>query len=501
MEWIIFEINKYFNNKFTFLKLYTIKYNKTLKECIITFLYPETKTLSDDDKNSINEFVVNILNLNAKVIVKYKKSFLDNDLIIRSFKDFIKKDFPSASGFIDVNNLTIEKNFNEILLTLKIDEEYLNYIDNEEFKIKAKSFLEKNFTTEFFINFEKSNITKDVVIKPKQTLKIKIPRFQVEIVKKIFGNNISPYPEYIKNNNQEKKSVILAGKIENFEKKSYEVKKGKNKGDKKNYYSFVLNDTTDKIDVRYFSSKTNENKMDKLINNTEIIAIGDIEKFNNKKIYYIKSISTCILPQKINLFQNLSDNYEVVNIQPYSMLSQENIFNKSYSYNEFILNNEFVVFDVETTGLNYEIDEIIEIGAVKIKKGIIVSKFQTLIKPKNPIPITATQINNITNEMVENSPSIEYALRDFFRYTRSCYLVGYNVSFDQKFILQGAKKIGLFFDNEFIDVLPLARNNFKLTRYKLIDVVKRLEITLDDAHRAFADALATAEVFLKLNSI
>ncbi len=501
MEWILLELNKCFNNKFNFLKIFTIKYNKSLKECIVTFLYPETKTLSEEDKNNINQSVSRLLNLSAKVIVKFKKSFLDNDLIIRSFKDFIKTDFPSASGFIDINNLTIEKKFNEILLKIDIDEEYLNYIDKEEFKIKAKSFLEKNFTTEFFISFNPSNISKNINIKPKQTLKLKAPRFQVEIIKKLFGNNIAPYPEYIKNNNQEKQSVILAGKIENFEKKSYEVKKGKNKGKQKNYYSFILNDSTYKIDVRYFSSKTNENKMDKLSNGTEIIAIGNIEKFNNKIIYYIKSISTCKLPQKINLFQNLSDSYEVVNIEPYSMLSQENIFNKSYSYNEFILNNEFVVFDVETTGLNYEIDEIIEIGAVKIKKGIIVSKFQTLIKPKNSIPITATQINNITNEMVENSPSIEYALRDFFRYTRSCYLVGYNVSFDQKFILQGAKKIGLFFDNEFIDVLPLARNNLKLTRYKLIDVVKRLEITLDDAHRAFADALATAEVFLKLNSI
>ena len=141
-----------------------------------------------------------------------------------------------------------------------------------------------------------------------------------------------------------------------------------------------------------------------------------------------------------------------------------------------------------------------EIGAVKVENGKIVSKFASLIKPSRPIPPSATLINNITDEMVASSPSIEPVLRDFYRYTRGAALVGYNVSFDQKFILQAARKQGLLFDNEFIDLMPLAKSKLRLSRYKLTDVVKRLEITLDGAHRAYADALATAEAFLKLNS-
>jgi DNA polymerase III alpha subunit (gram-positive type) len=102
--------------------------------------------------------------------------------------------------------------------------------------------------------------------------------------------------------------------------------------------------------------------------------------------------------------------------------------------------------------------------------------------------------------MVANCPKVDVAIRDFYRFTRDAKMIGYNVAFDQRFIQKAAKQQGLIFDNEFIDVLPLARARLSLTRYKLTDVVKRLDISLEGAHRAFADALATAETFLELNS-
>ena len=102
--------------------------------------------------------------------------------------------------------------------------------------------------------------------------------------------------------------------------------------------------------------------------------------------------------------------------------------------------------------------------------------------------------------MVKNSPTIDVAIRDFYRFVENAKMVGYNVSFDQKFIQKAAKNNNLIFDNQFIDVMTLAKEKLRLSRYKLTDVVKRLEITLNNAHRALADSLATAEVFLKLNS-
>lgn len=500
MDWIVSKINEKFQDKYNFLKTYSVVYNQQKKTCCVTFLYPENKFLSDDDKNVLAEYVAEALSLKGETTVKFKKSYLDEELIIKAFLNFVKNQFPSILGFIDKDTISVERNFAQSIIKIKVDSEFLNLISEEEIKKQTKKQLEKQFITEIFLEIEKAEIAKDIELRPKETFKPKIPRYDVEEKRNLFGGEIAPHPEFIKNIKGEKKSVILAGKIENFEKKSYEVKKGKNAGKQKNYFAFTLFDTTARIDVRYFTTISNEKQMDKLLSGDQVLIMGDVEEFNRKLTLYIKSISRCVLPEKIEFKQPISKDYEVVEIVPYSILSQENIFKKTIIFNPFIEHGDFVVFDVETTGLNYETDELLEIGAVKIHDGKIVSKFQSLIKPRNPIPPSATAINNITDSMVASSPRADAVVRDFYRYTRGCGLVGYNVGFDQKFVLQEAKRQNIVFDNEFIDLLPIAKSKLRLPHYKLSDVVKRLEITLDGAHRAYADALATAEAFLKLNS-
>lgn len=500
MEWIVSQIINKLGEKYSFLKLISIVYKKKEKECLLTFIYPENERLTDDEKEKIENFIVSSLNLNAKVFVKFKKSYLDNELVLKSLFKYIDNNYPSLNAFIQKENTQVEKDFSQIKVILNIDEEFLTYINEFEFKNRCKEYLENNFCSEFLIDYNKIHMPKTILNKKTQQKNKPIARFEVKVVKQVFGGDIPPNPEFIKNIKSPKKSVILAGKVKNIEKKFYEVKKGKQKGTQKCYFSFVLDDTTSKIDARYFSTITNEKKMDIINNNFEVLTIGDVEQFNQRLTYYVKSLSLCELPEKIYYKQSVSKDYESVAVEPYSIISQENLFKKSIIYSQEVLSNNYVVFDVETTGLNYEEDEIIELGAVKIEQGKIVSKFSTLVKPKNPIPPSATIINNITNEMVVNAPAIEPVLRDFYRYTRNCILVGYNVAFDQKFILQAAKKQGISFDNNFFDLMPLAKNKLKLSRYKLVDVVKRLDINLDGAHRAYADALATAEAFLKLNA-
>lgn len=500
MDWLLAKINQKFNNKFDFLKLQSVVLNTAKKTCCVTLLFPENKAVSENEKQQLENFVKSLLSLNSDVVVKIKKSYLDENLILKALFEFWGKSFPSIMGFVDKNSAKVEKNFQETKIIINIDKTYLNFMSQSELRISTKRELEKQFITELFLEIVETEIARDVSLTPPSQVVKTIPRFDVEISRTLFGGEIAPHPEFIKNIKGEKQSVILAGKIENFEKKSYEVKKGKRQGQTKNYFAFILNDTTSKIDVRYFSTKTNEKQMDKLLSGDDVLILGNVEEFNKKLTLYVKAIARVRLPEKIEFKQPFSSEFEVVKVEPYSILEQDTLFKKQTSFNKFVERGTFVVFDVETTGLNPESDELLEIGAVKIQNGNIVSKFSSLIKPKNPIPSSATLINNITDSMVASSPSAGQVVRDFFRYSKGCVLVGYNVSFDQKFVVQAGKAENLVFDNEFFDVLPLAKNKLRLTRYRLCDVVKRLEITLDGAHRAYADALATAEVFLKLNS-
>ena len=88
---------------------------------------------------------------------------------------------------------------------------------------------------------------------------------------------------------------------------------------------------------------------------------------------------------------------------------------------------------------------------------------------------------------------------DFYRFTYGAVLSAYNIDFDYQFLDISGKKLRLLFNNEQIDTLRLARNKVpSLSNYKLGTVVKALNITLENAHRALADAYATAKVFIKL---
>lgn len=172
-------------------------------------------------------------------------------------------------------------------------------------------------------------------------------------------------------------------------------------------------------------------------------------------------------------------------------------------YNSKIKNKTIVVFDIETTGLG-ENDEIVEIGAVKIKDGKIVEKFSSLVKPSIPISYDATVINGISNEMVKFEPPIEIVINDFFNFTKDCILCGHNAkSFDFKFIKKAGEKYGLVFNNEIIDTLEESRKdkNIAVENHKLETLKQYFNIKTEKNHRAYDDAYATAEILLYLNEI
>ncbi|KAB3531599.1 PolC-type DNA polymerase III [Alkaliphilus serpentinus] len=165
---------------------------------------------------------------------------------------------------------------------------------------------------------------------------------------------------------------------------------------------------------------------------------------------------------------------------------------------DYRLDDTFVVFDIETTGLSNKIDRITEIGGVKISEGKVIEEFSSLINPGIPIPAKITELTGITDEMVKNAPSIETVLPRFLEFIGEVPIVAHNASFDVGFIRENATKMGLQLKNPVIDTLKLARVLLKnLKRHKLDVIAKELDIKLDNHHRAVDDAKATAEIFIK----
>ncbi len=165
---------------------------------------------------------------------------------------------------------------------------------------------------------------------------------------------------------------------------------------------------------------------------------------------------------------------------------------------EETLEDTFIVFDLETTGLSSIKDRIIEIGAVKIKGGEIVDRFSTFINPERPIPFKIEQLTGINDSMVIDAPKIEEILMDFLDFIDDGVLVAHNAGFDVGFLEQKCRFMEIYPKFTYLDTIALARVLLPtISRYTLNVVAKALKIPLENHHRAVDDANATAEIFLK----
>lgn len=160
---------------------------------------------------------------------------------------------------------------------------------------------------------------------------------------------------------------------------------------------------------------------------------------------------------------------------------------------------EYVVFDLETTGLSPISEVITEIGAVKIAGGRIVDRLSTFVNCGRTIPAKITDLTGITNDMIADAPDEHMAVERFYEFAKDAVLVGHNAGFDVAFMRAAGERQGFAFRNTVVDTLSMARALLPdLKRYKLDIVAKRLDIELTRHHRAVSDAETTAHIFLKL---
>ncbi|SJZ42699.1 DNA polymerase-3 subunit alpha [Cetobacterium ceti] len=158
----------------------------------------------------------------------------------------------------------------------------------------------------------------------------------------------------------------------------------------------------------------------------------------------------------------------------------------------------YVVFDLETCGLNSHENEIIEIGAVKLEGRRIVDRYSQLVNPKKDIPKKIQEITSITNDMVANMPTIDEVLPKFMEFVGDATMVAHNSTFDMSFIRRDVKKyMNMDYDPAVIDTLQMARDLFpELRAYGLGRLTKYLGVALENHHRAVDDSQATANMFI-----
>lgn len=520
---ILNELNKQFKNKYDFLQVLSVVYDTQNSFCEIIFLYPEkNEDLKQEEKNEIIEFLQKSLDLSCQLKVKFKKSYLDDELIKNALINHLDMTYPSVFSLFTADKVIVEKKETIISITLNLNNTVYEYFTTNNLQIACMDFLKKNFISSFDLQAKQdSSIVMNDSILEKRTndfyANVKPPevvkRYEVFEPESLIGALITPMPEMIRYIKSEKTDVILAGEVSLLKEGTYISRRTKKAGgtEPSFYYSFTLTDHTGKMSAIYFANKTTLKQIRKIKDGDKILVVGNVKQGQRDLSLHIKSLSLCEIGEmKIEREENVEaelyspahiENYSVVTPYVYMQNTQETLFEKPKVYNQDFLGKEYVVFDCETTGLDPSYCDITEIGAVKVVNGKIKEVFQTLLKPSHEIPEEVIKLTGITNEMVANAPDPTKVIMDFYKFCEGSILSGYNVNFDVSFIQALAKKAGIKFPNEVFDVLTFAKQKLYLPRYKLINVVEHLGLKLNNAHRALFDATATAEVLQKLNEI
>lgn len=162
------------------------------------------------------------------------------------------------------------------------------------------------------------------------------------------------------------------------------------------------------------------------------------------------------------------------------------------------------VFDLETTGGTPPLHRIIEIGAVRIEKGEMVKDFKALVQPNRPIPDYVVRLTGITDGELKGAPQIEEVLPQFMEFAKDTVLVAHNALFDINFLDYELRRLGMEPLKEAgVCTLKMSRGLLKdeVTAHKLEALAEHFGLTIEDRHRAWDDAKATAQIllhFLKL---
>lgn len=506
------KFNEVTNDKYKCLKLRNAKFVIDESLLIITFAYPEKEEKSilsaRDDilsgaKRAFDGDVPNIE-------IKFVKSHFDRDFFLRDITEYLKQ-FPMLATVLDERSISTEINGNDVKIIFRIDAALVDYCNKKSAGKKIEAHIKSSYCENIDVMFLNVSGQEDESIEEfEKEMEEEKSRFSLESigtgrtirpqnVEAFIGNVIYDAASYIEDAFRECENITLCGSISGFRELS------KKDNPERKFYKFNLRDFTKEISCLYFPTKKTEEQIKLLKDGKEIVAKG---KINEDKMrpgsftFFLREISLCTLPTdfKINrLRREVDDVYHVVFPQPYRLVKQTNLFDVAEPPPEFMLGKTFCVFDLETTGFALENDRIIEIGAVRIVDGVITDTFNTYVDPKLPIPEKIIKLTGIKDSDVMGQPTIDEVMPDFYKYSHGCVLVGQNVQFDYGFISVNGARQNIYFDNDMMDTMTMARQYVPtLKKYKLSYLTDYFHIENISAHRGIYDALATAEVFINL---
>lgn len=437
-----------------------------------------------------------------KTAVEISKLSPDCEMVQKKIREGLDIASKAVSATVSDDDISVEKCADGFNYTISVSKS----LAPADLCERVNKFLQSVYCGNFYgsLTQSKKNIQDLEVEETYDEPEFEMPvrTFEINGFEFLEGEKIQKTAVYLSDLNLVRNDVVLCGEIEDVRERSYVNKSGT----EKKYYIFQINDKTASATITYFTRLKSIEKIQKLKVGDSIVCTGVNEDFRGSLRFTAKTIDFGKIPDGFVPEKRQSKPvpryYKTVRPQPFTDLEQTDLFTQK-TVPECLLGKSFVVFDLETTGLNSSpvsgnMDKIIEIGAFKVVDGVITESFTTFVNPRKKLSDEIIALTGITDEMVENAPACEDVMPDFYKFCDGCILVGHNAaSFDFKFVDYYCSAVGYILERKIIDTYPLSQELLFLNNYKLNTVAEKFGVTFNH-HRAIDDALATAKIFIEL---
>lgn len=436
----------------------------------------------------------------STVEISVKKIVSNDELVNNEIFKYLTENYPSISIFLKPTDVISTVVGNVVKYVLRLTKDGADYVVKGGVIAKLNDFLAKRFCSDFAGSTDIKEADESVNLLSEEVYadelqKIEHRTIRVKDVVVVDDENIGDLALYIEDATAGE--VTIAGIITDINER--ETKNGKP------FFIIHLDDTTGKTSGVYFSKKNTYHKIKELAAGDAIIVRGNIGEYNGRRSFTFDKINRCTFPsdfvKKDKYKKSAPREYKTVFPTEAKTVRVKSVFDVEKELPAELTDSVYVVFDLETTGLDVMNNGITEIGAVKLENGKITEQFTTLVKPDYVITAENMAITGITPEMVKDSPKIGAVVPDFMKFINGAVLVAHNADFDVKFIKRFAGAEEYEIKNKVLDTLELARANLpQLRRHDLHTVAEHFGIVFHH-HRALSDAYATAEAFIELMKI
>lgn len=467
--------------------------------------YEDFNSLGDDDKAKIDAAVKTVFGDFSIVKTLYRKNLLSKEAVAQLVRRYIGENNRALFAVLGEQNTVVEVSDDGISVIFEVPPSVETLLVSSGCIEGLTACLESNYDCAVNVS---TRIVDAIVVNERAAEEIQALVIDDHIVSyklglRVCGSEIRSAPKYISTFKAPQKYVCLVGEVSGMlravSRKSGYI-----------YYAFTLGDTTATINCRYFTRRSDKGPLDCIHDGDSVIVSGDIieDGYSHGITLNVRTMWTCTIDYSSIVTEKEGGRrpkpHRELKPEKIELLGQQNLFELDAEPTPMLRGRTYVVFDLETTGLDTETCSIVEICGVKIVDGVISNSISTLVDPGIHIPEDASATNHIYDDDVRDAPYIEDVLPQFAAWVGDAALVAHNgFAYDYKVLDSVGARCGVSFAaNKKYDTILMSSVWHSKTginrKLNLGQMCNEFGIELTNAHRAFFDTLATAQLFVKL---